>query len=147
MHVDGVGPRISRRPEPNAPASPTASEQAARRPEPKARVVQPVDTVELSKPAPAVPEVEADPVGLLPQLVVRMTDRLRAAFYDRLEGQPKVAAEGSGAAEALESAPETDDLAEHGEAGRQRDSMAEGGSSPAQPLASRPAGPAIERQR
>ncbi|NNF26659.1 MAG: hypothetical protein HKN73_05540 [Gemmatimonadetes bacterium] len=49
------------------------------------RAERSTDTVEISAQARAAIEQQTERIGLLPQLVVRMTGRLRAAFFDRPE--------------------------------------------------------------
>ena len=118
MYVDGVGGAGPRPSGAHPAASSAPKAQVAPRAELRTRARALVDTVELSKPTQPPTEVDVDPVGLLPQLVVRMTDRLRAAFFDR----PEVKGEsGPGALGSSEVRP--------GE-GRPSDLRAQGGPTP-----------------
>ena len=91
MYIDKVGIGTS----PGLGANPVPGGRGAPPSELKARSRQPVDTVEISDSARANAEAEVERVGLLPQLVVRLTGRLRAAFFDRPEVTQEAGVDGS----------------------------------------------------
>ena len=89
MNVDKVGPQGYR-----SLGVPPRSAAAHGRAAPGATPVESkdrTDTVEISTRAAATGAQEAEPIGLLPQLVVRVSTRLRTAVMDRRSAEKAAA--------------------------------------------------------